>query len=199
MDAAVEHCSQGASIWHWAGNEHEGLDPDIVLGCAGDVVTMETVAAAWLLQKHVPDLRVRLVNVVDLLRMSPADRHPHGLGAVDFEEVFTHDKEVVFAFHGYAGGIHEVLHGQHRPERFHVHGFQEQGTTTTPFDMVVLNEISRYHLVLDVLSRVSRKEQGHDELISHCNEMLDKHKRYVVEALEDLPEIRDWVWTDPSA
>ncbi|OWY63437.1 phosphoketolase [cyanobacterium TDX16] len=197
-DAARAHCSLGLGIWDWASTDG-GRDPDIVLGCAGDIPTMETVAAAWLLQHHVPDLRVRVVNVVDLLRMSPADRHPHGLGAMDFEEVFTHDTEVVFAFHGYAGGIHEVLHGQHRPERFHVHGFQEQGTTTTPFDMVVLNQISRYHLVLDALSRVDRKHEGHDALVAHCFEMLDTHKRYVVEHLEDLPEITDWVWSDPRA
>lgn len=195
-DAARAHCSLGLGVWDWASTDG-GTDPDIVLGCAGDIPTMETVAAAWLLRHHVPDLRVRVVNVVDLLRMSPADRHPHGLGAMDFEEVFTHDTEVVFAFHGYAGGIHEVLHGQHRPERFHVHGFQEQGTTTTPFDMVVLNQISRYHLVLDALSRVERKHDGHDALAAHCLEMLDRHKRYVVEHLEDLPEITDWTWSEP--
>ena len=195
-DAARAHCSLGLGVWDWASTDG-GKEPDIVLGCAGDIPTMETVAAAWLLRHHVPDLRVRVVNVVDLLRMSPADRHPHGLGAMDFEEVFTHDTEVVFAFHGYAGGIHEVLHGQHRPERFHVHGFQEQGTTTTPFDMVVLNQISRYHLVLDALSRVERKHDGHDALVAHCFEMLDRHKRYVVEHLEDLPEITDWVWSEP--
>ena len=197
-DAARAHCSLGLGVWDWASND-DGAEPDVVLGCAGDIPTMETVAASWLLQHHVPDLRVRLVNVVDLLRMSPADRHPHGLGTMDFEEVFTHDTEVVFAFHGYAGGIHEVLHGQHRPERFHVHGFQEQGTTTTPFDMVVLNQISRYHLVLDALSRVGRKYEGHDALVAHCNEMLDRHRRYVVDHLEDLPEITDWVWSDPRA
>jgi xylulose-5-phosphate/fructose-6-phosphate phosphoketolase len=197
-DAARAHCSHGLGVWEWASTDG-GEDPDIVLGCAGDIPTMETVAAAWLLQSHVPDLRVRVVNVVDLLRMSPADRHPHGLGAMDFEEVFTHDTEVVFAFHGYAGGIHEVLHGQHRPERFHVHGFQEQGTTTTPFDMVVLNQISRYHLVLDALTRIDRKHEGHDGLVDHCFEMLDRHARYVVEHLEDMPEITDWVWTDPRA
>jgi xylulose-5-phosphate/fructose-6-phosphate phosphoketolase len=197
-DAARAHCSHGLGTWEWASTDG-GKDPDIVIGCAGDIPTMEAVAASWLLQTHVPDLRVRLVNVVDLLRMSPAERHPHGLGTMDFEEVFTPDEDVVFAFHGYAGGIHEVLHGQRAPERFHVHGFQEQGTTTTPFDMVVLNEISRFHLVLDALSRVSRKHEGHDALVAHCLAKLDEHERYVVEHLEDMPEITDWVWTDPRA
>jgi xylulose-5-phosphate/fructose-6-phosphate phosphoketolase len=195
-DAARAHCSQGLGIWEWASTDG-GADPEIVLAACGDIPTLETVAAAWLLRHHVPDLRVRMVNVVDLLRMAPADRHPHGLGPLDFDEVFTHDQEVVFAFHGYAGAIHEVLHGRQRPERFHVHGFQEEGTTTTPFDMVVLNEISRYHLVLDALSRVAVRPAGADALVDHCNEMLDRHRRYVVEALEDLPEVRDWRWTAP--
>ena len=195
-DEARAHCSKGLGTWEWASTD-DGSDPDIVLAACGDIPTLETVAASWLLRHHVPELRVRMVNVVDLLRMAPAARHPHGLGPLDFDEVFTHDQEVVFAFHGYAGAIHEVLHGRHRPERFHVHGFQEEGTTTTPFDMVVLNHISRYHLVLDALSRLPVPPAGADALVSHCNQMLDRHRRYVVEMLEDLPEVRDWTWTAP--
>lgn len=197
LEEARAHCSHGLGTWGWA-STGDGVDPDVVLAACGDIPTMEVVAAAWLLRRHVPDLRVRVVNVVDLLRLYTADRHPHGMGPFDFEEAFTRDKDVIFAFHGYPTAVHDVVHGRHEPARFHVHGFREQGTTTTPFDMVVLNEISRYHLVLDTLAKVGRSWDGAEELADHCEEMLDRHKRYVVDHLEDMPEIRDWVWTDPT-
>jgi xylulose-5-phosphate/fructose-6-phosphate phosphoketolase len=195
IDSAIEHCRRGASVWGWAGNEVDGSEPDIVLGCAGDTLTMETLAAADLLRQHLPDLRFRLVNVVDLMKLPPADRHPHGMSDVTFRELFTDDRHVVFAFHGYPGGIHGLVHGRPRPERFHVRGYQEEGTTTTPFDMVVRNGISRYHLVLEVLRRSPRSPRGASELADLCTEMLDRHRRYIVENFEDLPEIRDWAWS----
>jgi xylulose-5-phosphate/fructose-6-phosphate phosphoketolase len=153
---------------------------------------MEIVAAAELLRRHTPDLGVRVVNVVDLMALFPRDAHPHGLPAEDFEGLFGRDREVVFAFHGYARALHQVLHGRPHPGRFHVRGFSEQGTTTTPFDMVVLNGMSRYHLALMALERAPRPPAGAAELEAHCREMLARHHSYVREHLEDMPEVRDW-------
>jgi xylulose-5-phosphate/fructose-6-phosphate phosphoketolase len=195
IESAIEHCRRGASVWGWAGNEMDGAEPDIVLSCAGDTPTMETLAAADLLRRHLPDLRFRLVNVVDLMKLPPSDRHPHGMSDVTFRELFTDDRHVVFAFHGYPGGIHGLIHGRPRPERFHVRGYEEEGTTTTPFDMVVRNGISRYHLVLEVLRRSPRTPPGASDLADLCVEMLDRHRRYIVEHFEDLPEIREWAWS----
>ena len=194
INAARIHCSRGASAWDWASND--GDDPDVVLACAGDIPTMETVAAAWLLRRRVPDLRVRVVNVVDLMRLFPAQDHPHGMDALEFNDLFTPDRHVVFAFHGYARALHELIHGQTDSDRFHVHGFLEEGTTTTPFDMVVLNNVSRYHLCKDALRRSRRRPSGADDLERYCDEMLAMHRLYVEENFEDMPEIRDWVWTD---
>ncbi len=196
LAAARTHCAKGASVWAWAGTEaatdHE---PDIVIASVGDIPTLEALAAAWLLRRHVPYLSVRFVNVVDLMTLFPADVHPHGLPEDDFLELFTADTDVVMAFHGYARAIHQLLHGRTNAARFHVHGFNEEGTTTTPFDMVVKNEMSRYHLVLDALRRSRRAAEGAPALARHCEEMLAKHGEYVVEHLEDMPEIRDWTWT----
>jgi xylulose-5-phosphate/fructose-6-phosphate phosphoketolase len=188
------HCSRGAGVWEWA--SHESDDPDIVLACAGDIPTMETVAAAWLLRQRVPDLRVRVVNVVDLMRLFPANDHPHGMDALEFNDLFTPDRHVVFAFHGYARAVHELVHGHRDTDRFHVRGFREEGTTTTPFDMVVLNQVSRYHLCKQAIRRARRRPDGADELVVHCDEMLAKHRFHVREHFEDLPEVRDWTWTD---
>jgi xylulose-5-phosphate/fructose-6-phosphate phosphoketolase len=194
IDEARAHCSHGAGVWNWASSGAD--DPDVVIGCAGDIPTMEAVAAAWLLRRWVPDLRVRLVNVVDLMRLFPANDHPHGMDALEFNDLFTRDVHVVFAFHGYARALHELIHGQSAPERFHVRGFREEGTTTTPFDMVVLNEVSRYHLCQQAVRRARRRPDGVDGLLRHCDEMLAKHRVHVLEHFEDLPEVRDWVWTD---
>jgi xylulose-5-phosphate/fructose-6-phosphate phosphoketolase len=194
--AAEAHCAAGAGIWDWAGTEDDdGVDPpDIVLAAAGDVPTLETLAAAALLREYVPYLRVRVVNVIDLMALLPANDHPHGFTDEKFESLFTADTDVIFAFHGYPRAIHELVHGRREPGRFHVRGFNEQGTTTTPFDMVVLNRMSRYHLVLEALRRARRApERGH-ELASFCRAQLDKHEAYVREHLEDMPEIRDWRW-----
>jgi xylulose-5-phosphate/fructose-6-phosphate phosphoketolase len=200
LEEANQHCAAGASIWDWAGTEGDEAgrpdEPDIVLAAAGDVPTQETLAAAQLLRRHVPYLRVRVVNVVDLMGLLPANDHPHGFTDATFEALFTADAHVVFAFHGYPRAVHELLHGRVNPGRFHVRGFAEQGTTTTPFDMVVLNRMSRYHLVIEALRRSRRSAQGGIELARHCEEMLARHHDYVREHLEDLPEIRDWAWSE---
>jgi xylulose-5-phosphate/fructose-6-phosphate phosphoketolase len=193
MRSAREHCSRGYGIWQWAGT-FGGEDPDIVLACAGDVVTMETVAAAQLLRRWVPELRVRVVNIVDLMTLLPANDHPHGMDRVAFNELFTPDGDVVFAFHGYPRAVHFLVHGQGRQDRFHVRGYREEGTTTTPFDMVVLNDVSRFQLCLQALRRARRRPAGADELVEHCRAQLAHHELYITEHLQDLPEVRDWTW-----
>jgi xylulose-5-phosphate/fructose-6-phosphate phosphoketolase len=195
MQEAIEHCTRGLSIWKWAGNA-DSLEPDVVLACAGDVMTMETIAAAWWLRHHIPELKVRVVNVVDLMTLYTPDVHPHGLEEAKFIELFTEDKPVVFAFHGYQRAIHQLVHGRPNPGRFHVRGFNEAGTTTTPFDMVVLNEVSRYHLCMLALRYADRVRNLAPPLIQECEDMLTKHRSYIQTNFEDMPEVRDWVWTD---
>ncbi len=193
MEAAIEHCTRGASVWEWASND-DGETPDVILGCAGDIPTLETLAAAAIMREFVPDLRVRLVNIVDLLAISPAPFHPHALSAEAFTALFTDDVDVVMAFHGYARAFHQVVHGRPNAGRFHVRGYSEHGTTTTPFDMVVLNEMSRFHLVMEALRRARRVPQGAVALEQHCQEMLRRHHAYVREHFEDMPEIAQWRW-----
>jgi xylulose-5-phosphate/fructose-6-phosphate phosphoketolase len=164
------------------------------MACAGDVPTMETLAAASLLRQWVPELAVRVVNIVDLMALAPPGVHPHGLPEQRFEDLFGEGLEVVMAFHGYARAAHQLLHGRRHPGRFHVRGYSEVGTTTTPFDMVVLNEMSRYHLATEALSRSARRPTGAAELEEHCRDMLELHHRYIRAHLEDMPEIADWVW-----
>ncbi len=195
MEEAVEHCTRGLSTWRWASNDDK-IEPDVVLACAGDIPTLETVAAAWWLRHHIPELKVRLVNVVDLMTLYPSLLHPHGLDNQTFVEHFTEDKPVVFAFHGYPRAIHEVVHGRPNTPRFHVRGFSEEGTTTTPFDMVVVNGMSRYHLCIEAMRRATRLRGLTAPLIAECNDMLSRHHSYVRANLEDMPEVRDWVWTD---
>ncbi|MDB4975416.1 MAG: phosphoketolase family protein [Myxococcaceae bacterium] len=197
LEAAREHCRLGASTWEWASNT-EGGEPDVVLGAAGDIPTLELIAAAWLLRKHTPEVRVRVVNVVDLMALFPPDVHPHGLSEARFVELFTAERPVVFAFHGYMRGLHQLLHGRTQPHRFHVRGFNEEGTTTTPFDMVVVNGMSRYHLVKEALRRVSEhagKPRG-EALTQYCDQMLAKHHDYVRAHFEDMPEIQRWTWAE---
>jgi xylulose-5-phosphate/fructose-6-phosphate phosphoketolase len=194
MDAAIEHCARGASVWPWASND-KGDEPDVVLAAAGDIPTLETVAAAWWLRKFAPEMRVRVVNVVDLMTLFPREYHPHGMDEAQFVELFTADKPVIFAFHGYQRAIHEIIHGRINAEHFHVRGFKEQGTTTTPFDMVVLNEMSRYHLCIEALRRSERMRGRAPVLIDQCNALIAKATAYSKEHLEDMPEITDWVWT----
>ncbi|MET0494830.1 MAG: phosphoketolase family protein [Actinoplanes sp.] len=199
LDEANAHCAADASVWDWAGTETDSPEhhdePDVILAAAGDTPTLETLAAAKLLRDWVPYLRVRVVNVVDLMALLPADDHPHGFSDQQFEAMFTTDTDVVFAFHGYPRAIHELLHGRVYPGRFHVRGFNEQGTTTTPFDMVVLNRMSRYHLVLEALRRSRRVPEKGLDLARHCQQMLERHHDYIRENFEDLPEVRDWTWT----
>jgi xylulose-5-phosphate/fructose-6-phosphate phosphoketolase len=190
---ADRHAEAGASEWQWAGSTGRD-EPDVVMACVGDVPTMETLAAVSLLRERVPDLRVRVVNVIDLMALTPRDIHPHGLGDEPFEELFGRELEVVMAFHGYARAVHQLLHGRIHPGRFHVRGYKEMGTTTTPFDMVVLNDMSRFHLALEALRRSDRRPAGTAELEEHCHQMLARHRDYVREHLEDMPEIRDWTW-----
>jgi xylulose-5-phosphate/fructose-6-phosphate phosphoketolase len=199
MNAAIEHAAAGASVWTWASNDEDG-EPDVVLACAGDIPTLEAVAAAHWLRRNAPQLKVRLVNVVDLMALFPREFHPHGMDETRFVELFTAEKPVVFAFHGYQRAIHEILHGHVDVDRFHVRGFSEQGTTTTPFDMVVLNGMSRYHLAAEALRRVgetpgSRLQDRVPTLISECESLIARATAYSREHMEDMPEIRDWIWT----
>jgi xylulose-5-phosphate/fructose-6-phosphate phosphoketolase len=194
LPAACKHAAAGASIWDWASNE-QGGEVDVVLGCVGDIPTMETLAAAAMLREHTPDLSVRVVNVIDLMVLFPREVHPHGLSESDFLHLFGAETEVVMAFHGYARALHQVLHGHPNPGRFHVRGFNEQGTTTTPFDMVVLNKMSRFHLAAEALRRTPRRPDGAEELLELCDQKLSNHETYVRDHLEDLPEISDWTWS----
>ena len=197
MEQAIEHCRRGASIWHRAGND-DG-DPDVVLGCAGDIPTMETIAAAAYLREQVPDLRVRVVNVVDLMRLFPARYHPHGTTEEEFVELFTADKPVVFAFHGYQRAIHEIVHGHPDVDRIHVRGFNEQGTTTTPFQMVAMNEMSRFHLAAEAIRRTPRLGDRAPSLIAECDARVAEAAAYAHEHFEDQPEISGWTWTQQRA
>jgi xylulose-5-phosphate/fructose-6-phosphate phosphoketolase len=194
LDEAEQHCIDGASIWRWASNEDD-LEPDIVMAAAGDVPTQESLAAVEWLRQHVPELKVRVVNVVDLMSLFPPEHHPHGMSQTRFVDLFTADKPVVFAFHGYQRAIHEIIHGRVNPERFHVRGFNEQGTTTTPFDMVVLNEMSRYHLAALALKRATRFRLRTDGLIAELENDIRKAVAYSREHFEDPAEIANWTWT----
>jgi xylulose-5-phosphate/fructose-6-phosphate phosphoketolase len=193
MEEARVHCAHGAGTWNWYSNQPE--NPDVILACAGDIPTQETIAAAWLLRKHVPDLKVRLVNVVDLITLCPPDRHPHGMHHEDFNLLFTPDKPVVFAFHSYPGVIHDLIHNRASTERFHARGYIEEGTTTTPFDMVVLNKMSRLHLCMDAL-RYAGLVKGAADMMKYCEDTLAAHEIYIREYFDDLPEIKNWVWSD---
>ncbi len=193
MRAAKEHTARGIGAWEWAGND--GEHPDIVLACAGDIPTEEILAAAWLLRRDLPELRVRVVNVVDLLTLETHRDHPHGLDEGAFSALFTEDAPVVFAFHGYARTIHELIYRRPQPQRFHVRGYNEEGTTTTPFDMLVQNEMSRYHLAILALRHAERLRSKAGPLIDKYDERLAAHRAYIREHDEDLPEVREWRWS----
>jgi xylulose-5-phosphate/fructose-6-phosphate phosphoketolase len=199
LEQARTLVSSGAAVWEWAGTEEPNRRrdelPDIVLAAAGDVPTMEVLAAAQLLRRHVPHLRVRVVDVVDLMGLLPVGEHPEAFSPERFTDLFTDTIDVVFAFHGHPRAVHPLLHGRPDIDRFHVRGFTEHGTTTTPFDMVVLNRMSRYDLVLEALRRSRRVPEGGDDLARLCHEQLERHRAYVVEELEDLPEVRSWTWS----
>jgi xylulose-5-phosphate/fructose-6-phosphate phosphoketolase len=193
MEEAIAHCTRGVGIWEWASND-AGAEPDVVLGCAGDVPTLETVAAAAILRERLPELKVRVVNVVDLMRLQPEIEHPHGLSDRDFDGLFTANQPVIFAYHGYPALIHRLTYSRANHENMHVRGYQEEGTTTTPFDMVMLNDLDRFHLVMDVIDRVP----GLEERAAHLRqEMADerlRHRAYTREVGDDSPDVRDWTW-----
>jgi xylulose-5-phosphate/fructose-6-phosphate phosphoketolase len=193
MDAAGKHCAEGIGIWDWAGNE-EGGGPDVVMGCCGDVPTLETLAAVDYLRGAFPDLKIRVVNVVDLMTLQPSSEHPHGLSDDAFDALFTKDKPIVFAFHGYPWLIHRLAYRRHNHDNLHVRGYKEEGTTTTPFDMTVLNEIDRLHLALDVIHRVPKLQKTSAGQERFLHNRLIEHKLYIDEFGDDMPAIRDWKW-----
>jgi xylulose-5-phosphate/fructose-6-phosphate phosphoketolase len=194
MEAAVAHCTAGAGIWHWAGTAGDA-EPDVVMACAGDVPTLETMAAVDWLRKHIPDLKIRVVNIVDLMVLQPRSEHPHGMTDENFDALFTRDRPVIFAYHGYPWLIHRLTYRRTNHDNLHVRGYKEEGTTTTPFDMTVLNDLDRFHLAGDVIDRVPglaarsvrEKRLLHDQLI--------EHKLYITRYGDDMPEIRDWRWS----
>ena len=192
MEPAVRHCTVGAGIWHWASNE--AGDPEVVMACAGDVPTLETLAAVTLLREYVPDIRIRVVNVVDLMVLQPQSEHPHGMEDQDFDELFTTDKPVIFAFHGYPAMVHKLTYRRHNHDNFHVRGYKEEGTTTTPFDMVVLNNLDRYQLALDAIKRIPRLANQVEKATERYWASMERHKLYVSEHGDDMPEVRDWQW-----
>jgi len=193
MDAAIKHCTAGIGIWSWASND-EGGEPDVVMGCAGDVPTLETLAAVEILRKRLPRLKVRVVNVVDLMTLQSSSEHPHGLPDRDFDDLFTRDKPIVFAFHGYPWLIHRLTYRRTNHHNLHVRGYKEEGTTTTPFDMVVRNDLDRFHLVGDVIDRVPGLGAGAAHIKQTLRDKLVEHKEYICERGEDMPEIREWRW-----
>ena len=182
----------GASIWQWASNG--AGEPDVVMACAGDVPTLETLAAVTLLREYVADIRIRVVNVVDLMALQPSSEHPHGLEDDAFDALFTRDKPVIFAYHGYPGLIHRLTYRRHNHDNIHVRGYKEEGTTTTPFDMVVLNNLDRYQLSLDAISRIKRLADRLPEATARYRRTIERHKAYVTEHGEDMPEVQNWKW-----
>nr|WP_298721990.1 phosphoketolase family protein [uncultured Steroidobacter sp.] len=194
MDAAIKHCSAGAGIWDWASNDQDG-SPDIVMACAGDVPTLETLAAVSLLREWLPSLRIRVVNVVDLMTLQPESEHPHGMSDKEFDAMFTRDKPILFAFHGYPWLIHRLTYRRHGHDNLHVRGYKEEGTTTTPFDMTVLNDLDRFHLAEAAIDLVPSLGAQAGHLRQRLRDRLIEHREYVRRHGEDLPEVRDWQWT----
>jgi xylulose-5-phosphate/fructose-6-phosphate phosphoketolase len=193
MDAAIKHCSAGIGIFEWASNDTDG-DPDVVMACAGDVPTLETLAAVKLLHKHIPTLKVRVVNVVDLMTLQPHEEHPHGLTDREFDTLFTTDKPIIFAYHGYPWLIHRLTYRRTNHNNLHVRGYKEEGSTTTPFDMCVRNDLDRFHLVSDVIDRVPGLGYRHAHVKQWVRDKLVEHREYITRHGEDMPEIREWRW-----
>jgi xylulose-5-phosphate/fructose-6-phosphate phosphoketolase len=191
MDSAIEHCTVGIGIWQWASTD-QGAQPDAVMACAGDVPTLEALAAVDLLRQHFPDIKIRVVNVVDLMALEPSNEHPHGLSDREFDSIFTTDKPVIFAYHGYPSLIHRLTYRRPNHDNFHVHGYKEEGTTTNPFDVTVLNDLDRFHLAGDVIDRVPRLRRIGAHFKQFLRNKLIEHRAYICEHGDDLPEIRNW-------
>src|SRR5580693_2424711 len=195
MDAAVKHCTRGIGVWQWASNDQEA-EPDVVMACCGDVPTLETLAAVSIIREHLPELKIRVVNVVDLMKLQPKSEHPHGLSDMDFDELFTKNKPVIFAFHAYPWLIHRLTYRRTNHRNIHVRGYKEEGTITTPFDMTVLNELDRFHLVMDSVDRLPQTGDEGIYLKQQLQDKLIEHKQYIDIYGEDMPEIRNWKWTE---
>ena len=198
MDAAVKHCSEGIGIWQWASNDQRS-EPDVVMGCAGDVPTLETLAAVSILRKYLPQLKIRVVNVVDLMKLQPNTEHPHGLSDDDFDSLFTRDKPVIFAFHAYPWLIHRLTYRRRNHANLHVRGYKEEGTITTAFDMTVLNDLDRFHLVIDTINRLPQTGSQGVYLKQQLQDKLIEHKHYIDKYGEDMPEIRNWTWSGETS
>jgi xylulose-5-phosphate/fructose-6-phosphate phosphoketolase len=199
MDAAVAHCAAGIGIWHWAGNESDAVasegDPDVVMACCGDVPTLETLAAVSILRAAAAESSYRVVNVVDLMKLQPQSEHPHALDDAGFDALFTRDKPVIFAFHGYPWLIHRLTYRRTNHGNIHVRGYKEEGTITTPFDMTVLNDLDRFHLAMDTIDRLPQTGAAGNKLKRKLEDKLVDHKRFIRSHGQDMPEIRNWRWT----
>lgn len=193
MEAAVKHCAAGIGVWEWASND-AGVEPDVVMACCGDVPTLETLAAVSILREHLPGLKIRVVNVVDLMKLQPPSQHPHGLSDTDFDAYFTTDQPVIFAFHAYPWLIHRLAYRRRNHANIHVRGYKEEGTITTPFDMTVLNDLDRFHLVMDAIDRLPETGTAGERLKQQLQDKLQEHRRYINEHGEDMPEIKNWKW-----
>src|SRR5207248_2843047 len=194
MEDAIKHCTAGIGIWEWASND-KGGEPDVVMACAGDVPTLETLAAVDMLRRYIPELKIRVVNVVDLMTLQPHEEHPHGLSDRDFDSLFTRDRPVVFAYHGYPWLIHRLTYRRANHANMHVRGYKEEGTTTTPFDMVVRNDLDRYHLASDVIDRVPTLGSVAAYAKQAFRDKLIEHRQYIQRVGDDPPAIRDWKWS----
>ncbi|MGB9330531.1 MAG: phosphoketolase family protein, partial [Steroidobacteraceae bacterium] len=193
MDAAVKHCTRGIGIWQWASNDQDA-EPDVVMACCGDVPTLETLAAVSILREHLPELKIRVVNVVDLMKLQPQSEHPHGLSEREFDDLFTTDKPVIFAFHAYPWLIHRLTYRRTNHDNFHVRGYKEEGTITTPFDMTVLNDLDRFHLVMDSIDRLPKTGDRGLYLKQRLEDKLIEHKQYICRHGQDMPDVRNWTW-----
>jgi xylulose-5-phosphate/fructose-6-phosphate phosphoketolase len=198
MDEAVAHCTRGIGIWQWASTDRDGEEPDVVLACAGDIPTLEIVAAASILRERIPDLRVRVVNVVDLMRLEPDSEHPHGLPDREFDSLFTSSRPVIFAYHGYPWLIHRLTYSRTNHDNIHVRGYVEEGTTTTPFDMVMLNDLDRFHIVADVIDRVDGLTERYAWLRQEMVDARVSARAYTRAHGDDPPEVKDWTWGNAS-